>query len=269
MPPFCIMHNKHDIKALKTKLEKLYDFYNHKKFIHPDPLEFLYDYKSLKDREIVGLIASSLAYGRVHAILKAVKKILVKIGPSPSSFILGNDLNQYKEVFNGFKYRFTDKDEICALLLGIKNIILDHGSLRNCFEQAISPKDETILGALSKFFKELNKVSGRDLKFLLPLPERGSACKRANLFLRWMIRKDRVDPGGWDQRLCSKLIIPLDTHMYKIARELGLTSRKVQNLKTAIEITNAFKIISPNDPVKYDFALTRAGIRNEEFTLLK
>ncbi len=266
MPPFVVML---DIKTLKNKLDTIYNHYNKREFVHPDPLEFLYNYKKVEDREIVALVASSLAYGRVQAILKAVESILVKLTPSPHSFILNNNIEQYKDIFNGFKYRFTDADDICALLLGIKRIILDYGSLRDCFEKTILPSDDTIIPSLSKFFRTLKKASEKELKFLLPLPENGSACKRANLFLRWMIRKDRVDPGGWNKNFSSKLVIPLDTHMYKISSRLGFTSRKNPNLKTAIEITNAFKKICPNDPVKYDFALTRPGIRNENFTLLK
>jgi len=93
------------------------------------------------------------------------------------------------------------------------------------------------------------------------LPEKGSACKRMNLFLRWMVRKDRVDPGGWADVPVSKLIVPLDTHMHKISLQLGFTSKKQANLQAALEITNGFKKLVPEDPVKYDFSLTRFGIR--------
>jgi len=98
---------------------------------------------------------------------------------------------------------------------------------------------------------------------LLPLPRLGSACKRLNLFLRWMIRKDDVDPGGWENIPLSKLIIPLDTHMHKIGILTGLTSRKQANMRTAFEITDGFKKLVPEDPVKYDFSLTRIGIRGD------
>ena len=104
---------------------------------------------------------------------------------------------------------------------------------------------------------------GGSLPFLLPFPEKGSACKRLNLFLRWMVRKDRVDPGGWDGVPASKLIVPLDTHMYGITRGLGFTERKSADLRTAIEATAAFRKIAPRDPVRYDFALTRPGIRRD------
>ena len=99
---------------------------------------------------------------------------------------------------------------------------------------------------------------------LLPSPSAGSACKRLNLFLRWMVRQDNVDPGGWDSVSPAKLIIPLDTHMHRIGRRLGLTPRRQADLRTAIEITEGFRGICPSDPVRYDFALTRLGIRRDE-----
>ena len=96
---------------------------------------------------------------------------------------------------------------------------------------------------------------------LVALPEKGSACKRMNLFLRWMVRNDNVDPGGWADVPLSKPIVPLDTHMHKIGLKLGFTSKKQANMDTALEITNVFKKFVPDDPVKYDFSLTRFGIR--------
>ena len=98
---------------------------------------------------------------------------------------------------------------------------------------------------------------------LLPCPEKGSACKRFHLFLRWMVRNDAVDPGGWDGISASKLIVPLDVHMHRICMRLGLTSRAQADLKTALEVTGRFRAIVPEDPVRYDFALTRIGIRND------
>jgi len=98
---------------------------------------------------------------------------------------------------------------------------------------------------------------------LLPCPEKGSACKRYHLYLRWMVRKDAVDPGGWDGISASKLIVPLDVHMHRICMGLGLTSRAQADLKTALEVTQRFRAIVPEDPVRYDFALTRTGIRND------
>ncbi|MFC1474950.1 TIGR02757 family protein, partial [bacterium] len=109
------------------------------------------------------------------------------------------------------------------------------------------------------FVDEIMRGGNRSC-YLTPAPRRGSACKRMNLFLRWMVRRDDVDPGPWTDVPASKLVVPLDTHMHRISSGMGLTSRKQADLKTAIEITDAFRAISPEDPVRYDFALTRLGI---------
>jgi uncharacterized protein (TIGR02757 family) len=120
--------------------------------------------------------------------------------------------------------------------------------------------DPTVVPALSAF---VGNVFPEGCDFLIPTPDRGSACKRLNLFLRWMVRRDDVDPGGWDGVPPSKLVVPLDIHMHRIALTLGLTERKQADLRTAIEITEAFRKLSPSDPVRYDFVLTRFGIRKD------
>ncbi|MBF0118481.1 MAG: TIGR02757 family protein [Desulfobacterales bacterium] len=242
-------------------LEELYTTYNKREYVHPDPLEFLYNYPKLEDREVVGLIASSLAYGRVYQILKSVSFVLNKMGDSPFDFIKNTDDEYLNHIFCDFKYRFTKGEHIVSLLISIKEIILDYSSLYDCFVYGINKNDDTIINAL-KFFSE--KLLERNApKHLIPTPAKGSACKRLNLFLRWMVRFDAVDPGGWDNRLTPKLIVPLDVHMHKISIKLGLTSRKQADMRTAKEITEAFRHFSPSDPVKYDFALTRLGIRKD------
>jgi uncharacterized protein (TIGR02757 family) len=142
-------------------------------------------------------------------------------------------------------------------------MIKTDGSILNTFLSGYSESDENILPCLSIFVKRLTHESGGAKNSLIPIPDRGSACKRLNLFLRWMVRRDRVDPGGWDMIAPSKLIIPLDTHMYNIGSGMKMTIRRQADMVTAIQITDAFKRIVPNDPVKYDFALTRLGIRKE------
>jgi uncharacterized protein (TIGR02757 family) len=249
---------------LKSHLEKLYIRYNSRKWVHPDPLEFLYNYPHVKDREIVALIASSLAYGRVAQILKSVSSVLEKMGPNPRTFLETAGPKKLNQICTGFKHRFTTSAELKRMLTGIKKTIKKHGSLQNCFLSHFLNDEETCLPALSYFVKEVGAPENGQCNSLLPLPDRGSACKRLNLFLRWMVRKDRVDPGGWKNVSTEKLIIPLDTHMYRICRGLGFTGRKNPDIKAAIEITNGFKKFVPDDPVRYDFALTRLGIRNDE-----
>lgn len=249
-------------KIYAQNLCELYETYNRREFVHPDPLEFLYDYADLRDREIVGLVASSLAYGGVRQILKGVKSVLEHMG-SPHAFLRSSSRESLRRMFRSFKYRFTTGEELACMLYGIKGVVEQHGSLQACFASALSDDDETIIPALSMFVKQLSAVFENRPRSLLPSPVAGSACKRLNLFLRWMVRHDEVDPGGWDDVPARKLIVPLDTHMHRISLQLGLTKRKQANLKAACEITAAFRSIEPEDPVRYDFALTRLGIRDE------
>ena len=244
----------------RADLERLYAQYNRRELVHPDPLEFLYQYNDLRDREVVGIIASSLAYGRVAQILKSVSAVLGRM-PSPAEFLRQATRRSLREAFVDFSHRFTTGEELSALLCGVKQVIEEHGSLHACFTRGLLGTAETIVPALSSFVDEL--VAGGQHSSLLPCPTRGSACKRLNLFLRWMVRKDDVDPGGWDDVPASKLIVPLDTHMHRICRTLGLTSRGAADMRTAMEVTEAFRRFDPDDPVRYDFALTRLGIRQD------
>ena len=243
-------------------MEKLYSVYNDRAYVHPDPLETIYQFDDLGDREIAGLIAACLAYGRVRQILKSVSFALEAITPKPFDQIKAASPKSLKKHFANFKHRFADGENISSLILGIKGVVAKHGSLYHCFLNGLKPKDETVIPALDFFVKELTKNGGADAGHLIPWPEKGSACKRLNLFLRWMVRKDRVDPGGWAEIPTSMLVIPLDTHMHRISIAMGLTHRRQASMRTALEITAAFKTISPDDPVKYDFALTRLGIRD-------
>jgi uncharacterized protein (TIGR02757 family) len=248
-------------------LEELYRKLNRREFVHPDPLEFLYHYGDPGDREVVGLIASTLAYGRVKQILASVSNALERMGPRPGRFVADSTSDSLRAAFDGFKHRFTTGDDICRMLDGVRAAVDEHGSLGGFFSSLVRPEDETVLPALTSFVGFVESVpcdgSGAEGACPLPDPERGSACKRLHLFLRWMVRSDDVDPGGWDAVPPSKLIVPLDTHMHRLSLELGLTERKQANGRTALEITDAFRKFSPDDPVKYDFALTRLGIRDD------
>ena len=247
---------------LKRELDKLYNQYNHRRYVHPDPLEFLFSYKEIRDREIAGLVASALAYGRVAQILKSVAQVLHRMTPSPYLFLKNSDYELIYNEFKDFRHRFAGGDDLAALLFGIKNTIDKFGSLYQCFLNGFSEKDENIVRAMLFFSHEL---AGHENSpgHLVALPEKGSACKRMNLFLRWMVRKDRVDPGGWDNIPPSKLILPIDTHMHKIGLAFEFTKKKQANMAAALEITRRFKRMVPDDPVKYDFVLTRFGIRSD------
>jgi uncharacterized protein (TIGR02757 family) len=257
----CTPRADFDDTMLGNYLEELYRSYNHFEHIHPDPLEFVYLYDKKLDREVSGFIASALAYGRVSQILRSVGAVLDAMGPSPSSFLLAKTPAQIAHTFHSFKHRFTTGGVLSDMLQAIREVIFEYGSLETCFLSGFNEEDPNILPALAKFVKKLEEAGGRKLPMFLPSPDGGSACKRLNLFLRWMVRKDNVDPGVWQSIPASRLVVPLDTHMHRIAGCIGLTSRKQADIRCAIEITDAFSAIFPTDPVRYDFALTRLGIK--------
>ena len=244
-------------EKLKSFLDGLYYIYQRRELINPDPLYFLYDYKNVKDLEIIGLIASSLAYGRVAQIMKSVKKVLDCLTKEPHNFLLKN--KNFEVVPASFKHRFTTAEDINNLLFNISEIIKEYESLENFFSECL--KNSNIFSALDKFSERLSKNKNPGSFSLVTAPKDGSACKRIFLYLKWLVRCDDVDPGGWSVIKPSDLIVPTDTHMHNIAGRLGFTKRKNADLKTAIEITEGFKKICPEDPAKYDFVLTRFGIR--------
>ncbi len=249
------------MKITKDKLEALYRKYNKREYVSPDPLQFVYDYDNSCDKEIVGLIASSLAYGRVQQILNSISIVLERIN-SPVRFIINSSNDEFFRIFADFKHRFTVGREIAELLLGIKRIIKEYGSLKKCFSEGMKETND-IVCAQKRFISELSAEFSHKRSSLLPMPESKSANKRLNLFLRWMIRDDEVDLGIWKNVSPERLIVPLDTHMHTISLTLGLTHRKQADMNTALEITESFRKICPEDPVRYDFVLTRFGIRDD------
>ena len=244
---------------LKDKLECIYLKYNKREYVDPDPLLFLYDYPEKKNREIAGFIAACLAYGRVEQIMKTVSHILGKLVPFPFDYLMSRTKEDIAEDFKGFRYRFASDVHLTGLLWGIREVLKQFVSLENCFNAGMTAKDETVLPGLSFLSQQINPA--KEIGHLLADPQKKSACKRSLLFLRWMVRQDQVDPGGWGEASPSQLIVPLDTHMHKIGTMLGFTRRKGADMKTALEITQGFKKVLREDPVKYDFCLTRFGIR--------
>lgn len=247
----------------KKQLESLYEKYNRREYVHPDPLEFLYKYQRIEDREIVGMVAAALAYGRVAQIIKSVSIVLERMGPSPYQFLRESSAVQIESTFKGFVHRFATGKGVSRLLMGVKGVLDCYGSLYQAFRGFVCSHHDTVLPSMSRFCQQIDEAAGGGIGHLLPMPERGSACKRMNLFLRWMVRKDTVDPGGWEEIPAALLIVPLDVHMHRIGQKLGFTTRKQTDIRTAMEITNCFKRLTPEDPVRYDFVLTRLGIRKD------
>ncbi|PIU17653.1 MAG: TIGR02757 family protein [Elusimicrobia bacterium CG08_land_8_20_14_0_20_59_10] len=239
--------------------EKIYREMNRPEFIHPDPLEFVWRYKARADRETAGIIAACLAYGNVTQILRSVEKVLSPMGPSPSAWLKSSAPGAINKAMLGFRHRFTPASEMALFLHNIKRALEKYGSLEALFLKGSDTADTTVEAALYNFIDAFN--SAGCAPSLTPCTALKSSFKRMNLYLRWMVRSDAVDPGVWKGISPSKLIIPLDTHMRRVAMSLGMTQRKDTSMRTAAEITTFFRKLSPSDPVKYDFALTRAGIR--------
>ncbi len=254
-------------ETLRETLEGLYRKHNHRALVPPDPLQFVYRYSKPRDMEIAGFLAAALAYGRVRQIEKSVENLLGRMGRSPYSFVMDFGGTSRKKLAD-FKHRFTTGDDIADLLVLIKWMLRKHGGIEKYFCECSEKADESILPGLARFCDSLssmyaNKHGGQvstGLKYLLSSPTRGSACKRLNLFLRWMVRDDDVDSGVWKSVSKSKLIVPIDVHMGRLCRILKFYNQKTVSLSAAIKITESFKEIAPEDPVKYDFCLSRIGI---------
>jgi len=243
-------------------LEELYAEFNRREYVSPDPLEFLYLYDDPADREVAGLVASSLAYGRVASILASVRRVLDVLGEHPAAAVAGMDGAVLRSRLAGFKHRFNDGDEMSKYLSGIGAVLREYGSLENLFRSRMRGGGrEVTLEAMDGFASEILARAGLRGSHLLPLASRGSACKRLALFIRWMTRADDVDPGGWSGVSPCDIIVPLDTHMFRIAKGLGFVRRSSADGVSALEATRGFAALRPDDPARYDFALTRFGIR--------
>lgn len=257
---------------LKEKLDELYLSYD-ASYLDSDPVQFPHRYHEARDREVIGFISSALAYGSVATIKSDLEKVLSVLGPRPYDSILTAEPEALLSAFKDFKHRFTTAKHLVWLFLTTKDVLEEFGSLKTFFLKGYSDESPNIKNALIVFVEGLLKRGGRriyrsleDAKtdgalFLVPSPESGSACKRLNLFLRWMVRRsDNIDFGLWPEVNPSKLVIPLDTHIARLSHYLGLTRRKASDWRTAEEITETLRMLDPVDPLKYDFSLTRLGI---------
>jgi uncharacterized protein (TIGR02757 family) len=258
---------------LKQRLDYHYKAFDRSK-ISPDPLQFLHLYKDEKDIELIGFISSIFAYGNVNQIINTLNSITSRMGEHPYSFICNLDKKLLKKYFGETVHRFYTPEDIQKLFFVLNITLKKEGSLKNLFLK-IYPEhqsEKNLKIPLSKFssyflrrvFSEGGKVT-RGYRFMFADPLTGSACKRMNLFLRWMIRKDDLDFGFWNEIPTDKLIIPVDTHVAKICKLLKLTKRKNLSWKMAEEITENLKEFDPVDPVKYDFAICHIGMRKMVF----
>jgi uncharacterized protein (TIGR02757 family) len=254
-------------KKLKAVLEGLYEKYNRRDLVAPDPLQFIYKYSKSADMEMAGFLSAVLAYGRVAQIQNDLNGLFASMGDKPFDFVI-NFTEKDRSSLKDFKHRFNTGDDIADLFILFRDILTKYGSIEKYFLLGFKSSDDNTINALMRFCDSLldkyriahrGKVP-RGFAFLLAGPGRGGAAKRLNLFLRWMVRKDDVDAGLWKSIDKSKLLVPVDVHMGRLCRILGFHNHKNITLKTAIEITRAFSQIEPADPVKYDFSLSRIGI---------
>jgi uncharacterized protein (TIGR02757 family) len=254
--------------ALKSFLEDNYQTFHRPEYLRLDPLVCLQGISSPRDLEIAALMAAMLAYGRVETIIGNVNDLFRRTGTALVDFAVTVPLREKFKILSGFKHRFNDGTDVAAVLHAAGRAISDHGSLEALFIQGMEDDDPTIKPGLDHFTRTLKNRAGPlvpghspQIDFLLSSPSCGSACKRMNMFLRWMIRpRDGIDFGIWQQVSPSKLVMPLDTHVATIARELKLTSRRTVDWVMAMEITAQLRQVHPFDPVRYDFSLCRTGM---------
>jgi Protein of unknown function (DUF2400) len=221
---------------LPAWLEDLYLRYNRREFVSPDPLELVYETTDPAEAESVGFLASTLSYGRVASILASARDLLRRMDGRPRHFLLTSRDAEWADRLHGFVHR----------------------SLLAAFRAGAAEGDENVLPALTHLVRELGVTNS-----LVADPAKNGASKRLHMFLRWMIRRDGVDPGLWASLDPARLLMPLDVHSFGQCRRLGLTRRAQPNLAAVLDITRAFARLRPDDPVRYDFALTRGGIRGE------
>jgi uncharacterized protein (TIGR02757 family) len=242
----------------KAALDELYERFTTRDRAACDPVSFLYRYDDPADREVAAMVASSLAYGRVEQILRSVDDALGRLGASPAAALRRWSRRELLEAFGDFRHRVTGGVKLAALLEGVASAQAEFGSLEACFAAGRQSGDVSILEPLERFVRAIDPR--RHCTHLLADPAGGSACKRLHLMLRWLVRQDAVDPGGWSALRPAELLMPVDTHVLQWARGLGITARR-QPVRAAVEeITAAFRTISPGDPLRYDFAIAHAGM---------
>lgn len=229
--------------------------------ITPDPLEQVLRYTNALDQEAAGLIAAAFAYGRADIVVTNVAGVLARMTPSPHRYLLTFDAREALTRFAGFSHRFHKTPDLVAFLACIAAAVREHGSLGALFRICYDERDADIGPSLARFVGALTKGNRtKALQYLLTSPDDGSACKRMNLFLRWMVRRTSPDLGIWDFVDPAKLVMPLDTHIHRIATFLGINERKSADWKAARAITDRLARFDRADPVRYDFAICRLGI---------
>jgi uncharacterized protein (TIGR02757 family) len=250
--------------ALREPLERLYREFDYAARVEHDAIRFPLRYPDPDDRELVALLTACLAYGRVELFGRALEGALAVMTPSPAAFVADFEPARDAPRFTGFRYRFNRPRDLAAFCLAARQVRERHGTLEKCF-LAGDAGGASIAPALEHFVHafldaDLATVfpggrASRGYRHLFPLPSAGGPCKRLHLFLRWMVRRQAPDFGLWTGVSPARLLIPVDTHVENMSRAIRLTRRRSRTWRMAEEITARLRVIDPEDPVKYDFAL--------------
>jgi uncharacterized protein (TIGR02757 family) len=258
-------------ETLKPMLDRLYAEFNIPDSA-TDPIHIVRRFERPDDREVVGFIAAALAFGRVLSVIQSIERVLAIMGPRPAAYVRAFEPARAKVSFAPVVHRWTRGPDLVALVWVMKQMIDRAGSIEGFLAESYDPAADDIGAALDSFSKralalDLRAAYGRLPKrpgvcYFFPRPSAGSACKRLNLFLRWMVRRDALDLGVWTRVSPAKLIVPLDTHVIRVGRCLQLTRYTSPGWPMARDITASLRQLDPGDPVKYDFALCHIGMMN-------
>lgn len=251
--------------VLKTSLDRLYSSFDHPESAL-DPIQIVRRYPLLEDRELVAFVAAGLAFGRVASVMASVDAVCRVMGARPAAFVRQFDPRRHGEPLRPLVHRWVRGVDLIALLWLLRSMLERHGSLEAAFASGSSQGDDDLGPAIERFSSEVRTIDltpaygpavpdRPGVYYFFSRPSTGGACKRMNLFLRWMVRQDGVDPGGWTTVRPSQLVVPLDTHTIRVGKCLRLTRRVSPGWKMATDITTALRAVDPVDPVRYDFAL--------------
>jgi uncharacterized protein (TIGR02757 family) len=257
------------LASLGSRLEALYRDFNQADAI-VDPVNLVRRFAAADDREVAGFCAAALAFGRVASVNQSIEAVFARMAPSPAAFVRSFDPATSGRAFTSFVHRWTRGRDIAALLWVVRQMIERAGSIEAFFTAGDDGSTPDVGPALESFSAralalDLRRAYGRLPKrpgvcYFFPRPSAGSACKRLNLFLRWMVRRDAVDLGVWTRVPPARLVVPLDTHVIRLGQCLGLTRYRSPGWRMAADITASLRAIDPTDPVRFDFSLCHAGM---------
>lgn len=260
-----------DLVRLREKLDDLYDSFNHPASA-TDPIQIVRRFERPDDQEIVGFCAAALAFGRVTSVLQSIERLLAVMGSRPADYVRRFDPERETPRLSSIVHRWIRGADLVALLWILKQMLDRRGSIEGFFLEGFDPATADLGPALDDFSRralalDVKTAYGRvparpGVCYFFPRPSTGSACKRLNLFLRWMIRSDRLDLGVWTRVPASALLVPLDTHVIRVGRCLGLTRYTSPGWRMAHDITASLRVLDPDDPVRYDFAICHLGMMN-------